>query len=38
MAIDLIGITLGITDGVDKLERVNMINLNKSIEDWMEKE
>ena len=36
MVIQIIEITLGITDAIDPLERINVVNLNKSIEDWME--
>ena len=36
MVIKTIGITLGVADAVDQLERINVVNLNKSIEDWME--
>ena len=38
MAIDAIRITLGVVNGTDQLELINMINLNTSIEDWMENE
>ena len=36
MEIDLIEITLGIVDGLHQIKWIDMINLNKSIEDWME--
>ena len=36
MVIKTIGITLGVVDRADQLERINMINLNTSIDDWME--
>ena len=36
MVINRIGITLGVVDAADQLERINMIDLNESIEDWME--
>ena len=36
MVIEAIGITLGVVNGADQLERINMVNLNTSIEDWME--
>ena len=31
-----IGIALGVTGAAYQLERIDMINVNKSIEDWME--
>ena len=36
MVINPIGITLNIIDGLDQMKWIDMINLNKSIEDWME--
>ena len=36
MVIEAIGIKLGVVNGADQLERINMVNLNTSIEDWME--
>ena len=38
MMINAIGITLGIVGVADQLEEIIITNLNKSIEDWMEKE
>ena len=36
MVIETIGITLGVVNATDQLERINMVNSNTSIEDWME--
>ena len=30
------GISLTVVDGTDQLKRINITNLNTSIEDWME--
>ena len=36
MVIETFGITLGVVNATEQLERINMVNSNTSIEDWME--